>query len=366
MGPPPMRDGMPGRPPFGGKPPEEMRDLMKLMEWKRDHKSDPAVKKFDKSHPEPSRPKPGKMPDPSHFKAMTAYVKDLKKFKKEYEAEKTSSKKKKKPVKKDDEDPCSSNDSAQEFQEKMDKMQAQISRLKKKIKASKEKPAFPGKKRRPPFEEDPEAKARIQKRLVSQEVSKIQDRIQIAKDQITEFQDKECMPMGDMPFGPPPEGGRPGPGGPEFAMDDFHDFGPPDFDPPPFPGRPGPDSGMLMLDLPSDLQRQLDKANQELRQAQSQVRIARSTWQRKCQKENQAKFKQMRREGMPPTMNGGMPSTMPPTMSPMMGGSMNMMGGMSPIMMGRMGGMPPMMMGGGMNMMGGMPPMMMNGGMRLY
>ena len=83
---PPADDAFQGAPPMGGQMPGSMKDLRDLMQWKKDHQSDPSVQAFDQSHGELPKPTFGQAPDPSQIQKMQQYISDLKALKKTVDA----------------------------------------------------------------------------------------------------------------------------------------------------------------------------------------------------------------------------------------------------------------------------------------
>jgi len=442
----PRFDG--GMPPmFGGKPPGDMREMMELMQWKASHQNHALVKEFERTHKEP-RPAPGQPPSPADLESMKKYMADLKALKKAVESPVSQpiprpvAQPVVKPIAKKESDPlvlsvskkaqpqrlnikravehsdtvkprktaakklqttsdsCET-DSGSHLQSKIEELQLQVVHLSEKLDERREIPSFPGpfpgsfplegmksmggSRELPAPKEDLEKQERIQKRLVSQEVNKIEEEIKDVKEESDDYRDRACSPAGGgRGFGGPQGGGFPGgPGGPDMGDDDAGGFSPMRGRPPRFgssnmpgkmpgfPGGPGMDLTTLMLDLPDDLQRQIDSANRDLKEAKSRLRTQRTNWRKRCREQAKSRPEMgggMRMMGgMSPMMMGGGMGMMGGMSPMMMGGGMGMMGGMSPMMMGggmgMMGGMSPMMMGGGMGMMGGMPPMMMGGGM---
>ncbi|MGK5081822.1 hypothetical protein WDW37_00855 [Bdellovibrionota bacterium FG-1] len=363
QGPPPAGGSFSGRPPQGQMPPE-MKDMMELMRWKRDHQDDVRIQAFDKDHGDLPRPTPGQAPD---MDRMKSYASDLKKLKQAVEAtpkvaaaandtptKQTPAEKQSAPAKNSASAPVSQcqPDKANSIQSQLNDLIAQVTRLTARLDHL-PAPGY-GQVSFGPGAQTEESKFTMQRRLVAQQVRKTKEQTDSMKEQVDDLKDQDCPmpdPDGDDDFEGPPGGGFGGPpsGGPR-GMPGGADFaGMP-------AGPPGFDIEDLMLDLPESLQNQIDDAKRDQTRAKSRFKTAMRRWKNKCQRQMASRggmaMGQMQMTG------GGMPNFggMGGNSQPLIGlaainaslgytpGAMNM-GGMSAMggyggMRGGYGGMP--------------------------
>jgi len=366
-------DGMfPGyaSPSDAGPMPGRMSDMRDLLNWKKDHASDSRVQTFNQSHGDLPRPTPGEEPDPSQFQKIQQYMADLKALEKTVEASPietvvpasqvgkvtvqqverteikpalsfTASAVVQAPSKQETTSLCQV--AASDVLAQLKDLQVQVVQLTAKLDAVQATP--------PHFadhqglssinpDSDPEVKTKMQERLVAQQIEQINDQTQDFKDQADDFKDKECpMPQGYDMDGPPgmdvdSEDSSP----PRDGMDAFG-TPPMDFDSKftENPEKNGSDQQSLLLDLPVNLQSEIDSAKRDRTKAKSNLKTARRKWNSKCQK--LARTQSAKKGGMP---GMGMPD----------GNGMSQMGGIQgngPSSMSTFGGLSQMQMMGGAN-----------------